>query len=122
MANKIFEVKVEGLDELENKLKKMSNIDFSAVREKQVTQLFNRAKKNAATTVGGTPVDTGEMRKNIQKNIDGISYVEEYSPHVEYGHRTRNGGWVEGQKFAQKNAEIQREIYIKDLTNAIKKG
>ncbi len=119
---KMVSINVEGLEPLEEELKRMSLINFNAVREKQVNQLFNRAKKRSITTKGGTPFDTGEMRKDISKNIDGITYGKEYSPHVEYGHRARNGRWVAGQRFAQKNAAIQTDTYEKDLLKAIKKG
>jgi hypothetical protein len=53
-----------------------------------------------------TPVDTGLLRRNWTVgglNYNGssitmtISNVVEYAPHVEYGHRTSSGGWVEGQ-------------------------
>lgn len=119
---KPFVIKITGLEELEDKLKEMQRVRFDAVVQKNVTELFNRAKENAKNTVGGTPVYTGELRKGIKKNIDGIAYIEEYAPHVEYGHRTRDGGYVQGQKFLQKNVSIQREIYKQDLMNAIKKA
>lgn len=118
---KNFVIKITGLEELEDRLIGLQRVRFDAVVTKNVTQLFNRAKSNARNTVGGTPVDTGELRKWITKNKDGITYTKEYAPHVEYGHRTRNGGYVPGQRFLRKNVEIQREIYEKDLLNAIKK-
>lgn len=118
---KNFVIKITGLEELEDRLIGLQRVRFDAVVTKNVTQLFNRAKSNARSTVGGTPVDTGELRKGITKNKDGITYTKEYAPHVEYGHRTRNGGYVPGQSFLRKNVEIQREIYEKDLLDAIKK-
>ena len=51
-----------------------------------------------------------------------MGYTRVYAPHVEYGHRTIDGGFVEGQRFLQRNVEIQQPIYHRDLLDAIKKG
>lgn len=101
---------------LAEKLRKMNSVRFEAVVKKQVTQMLNTARN------GGTPVDTGELRKSSGAYGDEMGYMEEYAPHVEYGHRTKNGGWVPGQHFLQANVDSQRPIYYLDLLNAIKKG
>lgn len=55
-----------------------------------------------------TPVDTGQLRRSW--TADGPNYGgggwtirvannTEYAAYVEYGHRTRGNGWVEGQFF-----------------------
>ena len=51
-----------------------------------------------------------------------VGYTKEYAPHVEYGHRTRNGGFVQGQHFLKNNVDAQMPIYYKDLKEALKKG
>lgn len=107
-----------GFRELEAELNRLNSIRFDSVMEKQTTQLLNRARR-----AGGTPVDTGELRKSSNANLNAreMGYSAEYAPHVEYGHRTRNGGYVQGQRFLQKNVDTQRPIYKRDLINAIKK-
>lgn len=104
------------LSALAEKLRSMNEIRFNAVVKKNVTQMLN------ASRTGGTPVDTGELRKSSGTYGDEIGYSAEYAPHVEYGHRTLDGGWVPGQRFLQKNVDTQRPIYYLDLLNAIKKG
>lgn len=105
---------LSGFETLERKLKKLNSLRFHAVVKKSATQLFNRMKSE-------TPVDTGELRQSIILQKDVIGYTKEYAPHVEYGHRTLGGGWVEGQHFLKNGVEKQKPIYKQDLINAIKK-
>lgn len=118
-------IKMTGMDELERKLQDISRIRFDSVVKKNVTQMLNRARN------GGTPVSTektrpggphGELRISSSTYGDEVGYTREYAPHVEYGHRTIDGGFVEGQRFLQRNVEIQQPIYHRDLLDAIKKG
>lgn len=122
-----FTIKINDaeLSALADKLRSMNEIRFDAVIKKNVAQMLNTARS------GGTPVSTdntrpggphGELRKSSSTYGDEMGYTKEYAPHVEYGHRTRNGGWVPGQRFLQKNVDTQRLIYRQDLLNAIKKG
>jgi len=39
---------------------------------------------------------------------------------VEYGHRLRGGGWVNGQYYLKKNTDKQREIFKEDLIRKLK--
>lgn len=104
------------ISRLAKKLKSMNEIRFNAVVKKNVTQMLNTARN------GGTPVDTGELRISSSTYGDEMGYTKEYAPHVEYGHRTVDGGWVPGQHFLQENADAQRLIYYQDLMDAIRKG
>ncbi len=97
-------------------LRKMNEIRFDAVVKKNITQILNRAR------AGGTPVDSGELRLSSSATDDEMGYTKEYAPHVEYGHRTLDGGWVEGQRYLQGNVSKQKETYKQDLLNAIRKG
>lgn len=118
---------------MSKKLYEMNSIRFDSVAKKSIVEMFNRAKSNTPPSQGGTPVDTGELRLTIHGSgvrngstvtaFDAeIGYVKEYAPHVEYGHRTVDGGWVPGQSFLGNNVNIQRPIYKADLISAIKKG
>lgn len=103
------------IDNLAEALRSMNEVQFNAVVKKNVTQMLNTARS------GGTPVDTGELRKSSGTYGDEMGYTEEYAPHVEYGHRTRDGGYVPGQRFLKTNADTQAFIYYQDLKNAIRK-
>jgi hypothetical protein len=104
------------IDKLSEKLRSMNEIRFNAVIKKNITQMLNAARS------GGTPVDTGELRKSSGTYGDEMGYTKEYAPHVEYGHRTVNGGWVPGQRFLKANVDTQAFIYYQDLLKAIRKG
>lgn len=110
-------IKITGVEQLTAKLKRMSAIRFDAVYKKQLTQMLNRARQP-----GGTPVDTGELRKSSSVGNNEMGYVAAYASHVEFGHRTRGGGWVPGQKFLQANVNAQIPIFKQDLKDAIRKG
>lgn len=111
-------IEFSGFQELESELNRLNSVRFDAVVKKQTAELLSRAR-----ATGGTPVDTGELRNSLRADpSDGVmGYTAEYAPHVEYGHRTRNGGYVQGQRFLQHNVDTQRPIYKQDLINAIRK-
>lgn len=112
-----FKLTLHGVDELEAKLIAMNSICvIDAVALKSMTQMLNRARAS-----GGTPVDTGELRKSSSADSESMGYTKEYAPHVEYGHRTVNGGYVPGQYFLKRNVAMQQPIYRNDLLKAIKK-
>lgn len=117
-------IRVKGIPELESELNRLDSIRWEAIRKKQITEILNRAR-----TPGGTPVSTeetrpggphGELRASSGASGDEMGYSAEYAPHVEYGHRTINGGFVPGQRFLEENVEAQRPIYKNDLINALK--
>ena len=118
-------VSVSGTKYLEQELQRMNQARFDAVVEKQSIQMVDRATAGHNPSQGGTPYDTGEMLQSVQRAGSGISaevgYTKEYAPHVEYGHRTKNGDWIPGQHFLQKNVDIQRPIFQRDLAEAIEK-
>lgn len=111
---------------LEVALAGKNDIRFEAVRKKQIIQMYQRA-----LSPGGTPVSTeltkpggphGELRMSAHAGQEEIGYKKEYGPHVEYGHRTIDGGWIPGQRFLQKNVDEQKGIYFVDLLNAVQEG
>lgn len=112
---------LKGAEELANKLQAMNSVKFSAVCTKNLTEIFNRGKQE-----GGTPVDTGELRMSMsymRPNGDfggEVGYTKDYGPHVEYGHRTVDGGFVKGQQYLKKNVDTQRPIFRQDLLKAMK--
>lgn len=90
-----------------------SNFDKFSGKLETITEqgldVVNRFLDQEAETIKGrvqdnTPVDTGLLRERwahtpasggqcqIYNNVD-------YAAHVEYGHRTRNGGFVKGRKM-----------------------
>lgn len=123
-------IKFSGVDKLAKELKRLNSIRFNGVCEKQVGEIYDRAQKNFKEAGEGTPVgeyvgrrEGGELRKS--STTDGkneVGYTEKYAAHVEYGHRTRGGGFVPGQYYFKNNVDKQREIFETDLINELLKG
>lgn len=107
---------IRDVNDLAGKLNRLSHVRFEAVVIKNMTQIYNRGKAN-----GGTPVDTGELRISLGQSGDTVGYAKDYAPHVEYGHRTVNGGYVEGQRFLQRNVKAQEPIFRQDLIDQLRK-
>lgn len=110
-----MEITIDGMEELSKKLKKLAKIDKDIkdrVVKKQLAEMRNRASKPPYT-----PVDSGYMKNTRAYRVsDGtFGYRAEYAPHVEFGHRTRSGGYVKGQRFLKKNADEQLPIFKEDL-------
>lgn len=130
-------VRAEGMERLQEALSTLSQYRAEAVMLKQATEILNRARKNATTTRGGTPIDTGELRISASMSeVPGgynVGYTSEYAPHVEYGHRQEVGryvpaigkrlvkSWVPGQYFLRKNVQQQEPIFKEDLRKALEK-
>ena len=113
-----FRLELKGTEELERALVRKSQVDFDAVVAKQAAQMLSRARSQ-----GGTPVDTGELQGSSKADPQSgiVGYTAEYAPHVEYGHRTRGGGYVQGQRFLQSNVDAQRPIYREDLLKELRR-
>lgn len=107
---------IRDVNDLAGKLNRLSHVRFEAVVIKNMTQIYNRGKAS-----GGTPVDTGELRMSLGQSGDTVGYAKDYAPHVEYGHRTVNGGYVEGQRFLQRNVRAQEPIFRQDLIDQLRK-
>ena len=94
----------------------LSQVRLDAVKRKQATEMLNRAR-----APGGTPFDTGELRASSGADGESMGYTKEYAGHVEYGHRTVKGGYVEGQRYLQRNADTQGPIYKADVEDQLKR-
>lgn len=106
----------KGLPELERALQEKSRTDFMQVGRKSMLEIYKRGQQ-----AGGTPVDTNELRMSMRTNAYSTYYNAEYAPHVEYGHRTRSGRFVQGQFFLKRNVDTQRSIYYGDLKSQLRK-
>lgn len=111
-----------GDEALAKALRKKSEANYNKVERKNILQMRNRAVSSSSPSSGGTPVDSTELRAGASVSGDGtkFGYVKDYAPHVEYGHRTRGGGYVSGQYYLQTNLNIQKPIFRQDLINKIR--
>lgn len=113
----LLPVRIEllGEDALARALLRKSAEDFSRVGQKSLLEMRNRAVRSRNPGSGGTPVDSAELRLSASVSGDVFGYNKDYAPHVEYGHRTRNGGFVPGQYYLRTNVNIQKPIFREDL-------
>ena len=103
-------IKVNGLDQLNAKLRK--NMDLNVVKtvvKKNGADLQKKAQRYA-------PVDTGALKRSIGVNIkDGsltavVAPTTEYAEYVEYGTR-----FMESQPYVRPALGEQKQIFKKDL-------
>ena len=121
---KITGFKVNGLPPLERMLQQASSTRWEAVANKSLKEMFNRGGRPP-----GTPRDTGELirarriqlaRRSGSKWRGSFGYSKDYGPHVEFGHRTRGGGYVAGRRYLKNNVEAQKIIYKSDILKQLK--
>lgn len=117
------EIIVDGLDEIEKALTKMIEHDYPREFEKMVIQI---AIDLQTAVQDVTPVDTshlqenwfvGDLVKRGNANFIEVYNNVEYAEPVEYGHRTRNGGFVEGAHMMEISVEVLKvklPQYLKD--------
>ena len=117
------DIVIEGLDEFEKKLAKIISHDYPREFEKMVIQI---ATDLQTATADATPVDTSRLQENwfvgelVKRGIDyqfEVYNIVEYAEPVEYGHRTKNGGFVEGAHMMEISVEllkIQLPSFLRD--------
>jgi len=117
-----IQITVDGAENINKVLNGLQAVRLDAIKAKQVTQISNRAAA-ALGTPGATPRKTGELRISAHADFSDFTfgYAKEYAPHVEYGHRTRNGGLVAGQFYLRTNKETQAPIFEQDVKNEIER-
>lgn len=117
------DIVIEGLDEFEKKLVQIISHDYPREFEQMVIQVANDLQ---TATADITPVDTTHLQENwfvgelVKRGND--YYIEvynnvEYAEPVEYGHRTKKGGFVEGAHMMELSVEllkIQLPSYLRD--------
>ena len=115
-------ITVHGADAIQKVLNGLSDVRLDAIKAKQVTEMSRRAAGPLGTP-GATPRDEGELRISAHMDLSDFTfgYNKEYAGHVEYGHRTRNGGFVDGQFYLRTNRDIQEPIFKKDVEDQIDK-
>lgn len=109
-------VDTKQLRELQKKIQQFEQVGFDGLAERCTNQLASRMIRKC---VKRTPVITGHLRGNWKANKavkrgsewrTAVYNPVKYAPYVEYGHRTINGGWVNGRFMMTRSAdEIERD-------------
>lgn len=103
------------IQRLEQDLMKHSRKDFDEVASRNARALFTYMMRS-----GNVPVDKHELRPSASYSKIDMGFRAEHGPHVEYGHRTRNGGYVPGQYYLQNGVNHQRPLYKDDLKRKLR--
>lgn len=104
-----------GIKGMKNLLKDLEKIQNNFPKKSRIflDSLGNRVKAKAKIKV---PVDTGELRNSIKSETISENEVKvytnkDYALHIEYGHRTRGGGFYEGKYFLKKSVgEVKEDL------------
>lgn len=106
-----------GIEDLAKELERKSEADYKKVEAKNLLEMRNRAVTFQSPSSGGTPVDTSELRQSASVDLNNsvFGYAKDYAPHVNYGYRTADGGYIPGQYYLQANVNVQQPIFRQDL-------
>lgn len=115
------EIKLEGLIELDQKLRKSMNMDaVKRVVQKNGDQMNERMKKNTQTAFK-KGYSTGDTASSINTELsDGgmtatVEPAMDYDPFVEVGTR-----FMEAEPFVKPAFEVQKEQFKRDMDRLVK--
>lgn len=129
------EFEFKAFEKYEKDLKNLEEKQLISINRKSVNLIAARYLRdvNLITPVGNYPQGKGRVGGTLRRGwtIDGLAKKRgnayevdvinpvEYASYVNFGHRTRGGGFVEGQFFAEKAAgQTTREVQ-KDLEKLV---
>lgn len=127
MTDRIF-YSFKGIEDVQKALMRYDESQFVEVTNLSIANMHNRASKRGAGG-GGTPFDSGDLQRSRSRDMAKVNgskfsgefgYTIEYAPHVEFGHRTRSGGYVAGQKFLKQNADMEMPRYVATMRARIR--
>ncbi len=121
------DITIEGLDEFERNLSKLIEHDYPEEFKKMVIQIANDLRD---TVKDKTPVKTSRLQDNwfvgdiVKRGNEYIIEVYnniEYAEPVEHGHRTKNGGFVEGAHMMEISVEELNVLLPMHIKNWLSK-
>lgn len=113
-------MELKGFDELYAQLDKIKNSQRKL--NKFVSQ---QGELLRGEVIERTPVDTSTLKNSWKRSRAAQSKCEvytttEYAGHVEYGHRTRNGGFVKGAKMLHKAVLAHKKEFVENTKEIVK--
>ena len=110
-----------GFESFLNKLNNTDNIKAGVDKniERSLTRMYNRAAQ-----IEFTPVDTGELRNSrsrtsVENGSGEFGYNKEYAKYVEYGRRSRNGKFIQGQRYLFRNVQREGKILAQSIKETL---
>ncbi|WP_251455269.1 HK97 gp10 family phage protein [Veillonella intestinalis] len=113
-------MEITGFKELYEQLDKIRNS-----QRKLNTFVAQQGEILRGEAINNTPKDTGLLRQSWRRSRATQSKCEvynnvEYAGHVEYGHRTRNGGFVKGSKMLHKAMLTHKKEFIENTKDILR--
>ena len=114
-------IKLAGFDLFNEKLEAIENNGPETVNKfiaQEAETVLDRVKGNTPTITGRLKngwhrTDAADGKCQIYDNVD-------YAAHVEYGHRTRNGGFVKGRKMLHRGLTETSKAFEEDCATIFK--
>lgn len=103
-----MKIEVIGAEEIEQKLSELADVNWDDIQAKQGADMLERSDVI-------TPYRTGNLRQSAYYGDGEFGYTADYAPDVNYGHRTKSGGYVEGRHFLEEIVNAQAEKYREDV-------
>ena len=138
MAGRV-KIDIRQLKEFEKNVRKLSDKQLEETCIRAITEIAGRYLRAVSPLTPVGEYTDGRVGGTLRRGWEGIdivvkkvgtNYVIElendvkYASYVNYGHRTRNGGWVEGRFFAEVAAEQierqQRSIVERQVLNTLR--
>ena len=128
MSDSTIEMKVNGkYDLILHSLRSMENMSVRSLLDKY-------AKLGVEYLQNATPVDSGKTRDSWYYEIEGHegSYIINFCNDntnkgvniaiiLEYGHATRNGGWIEGRNYIAPSISRTFDELVEELSSKIRR-
>lgn len=118
---------IKQLKELQKKLQQFEQVKFDEIAQKCTNQLAARLIRKC---VKRTPVQTGHLKGSWKANPaikrggqwrTAVFNPVKYAPYVEFGHRTRGGGWRNGKFMLTRSSEEIEKDAVKIIDKEVNK-
>ena len=106
-------ITITGTVELKSRLDNLARIEWDDIWDK-----MGREMKQKSDAI--VPVDTGALRDSAVFDHGAFGYTASYAPFVNYGHRTRDGGFVPGRHFLEEVVNSQEGRYREEVLKKLR--
>lgn len=108
-----MKITITGVEEVKSRLTRLADVPWSDIQEDEAREM--KAKSDTVT-----PVDTGALRDSAVFDHGEFGYTAYYAPFVNYGHRTRDGGFVPGRHFLEEVVNSQEGRYKEEVLKKLR--
>lgn len=110
-----MKITITGDKEINSKLSLLDDVNWNDIGSEEAEKL-----KQISDSV--TPYRTGALRNSATYENGEFGYTADYAAHVNYGHRTRGGGFVPGKHFLEEVVNGQEQDYKDEVLKSLKES